>query len=136
MTPAQRQKVKVSWQLKANKKIKENVKRKEAEEFSKLEVDFERLKKKHKPMSKKNKSITDSSLTCHMVLLEQPVWGSATYSKNDQIRPAALLAKEHADAAKYKAQAEKVKVQAEQDKAQTEWTKRKPDRVSRTISKV
>ena len=55
-----------------------------------------------------------------MVLLEQPVRGSAAYSKNDQIRPAALLAKERADAAKYKAQAGKVKVQAEQDKVQAE----------------
>ena len=53
-----------------------------------------------------------------MVSLEQPVRGSAAYEKNDQIRPAALLVKEFADAAKYKAQAGKVKVQAEQDKAQ------------------
>ena len=42
--------------------------------------------------------------------------GSAAYSKNDQIRPAALLVKERSDAAKYKAQAGKVKAQAEQDK--------------------
>ena len=50
MTPAQRQKAKVSRQLKAKKK-KDNIKRKEAEECSKLEVDFERLKYKHKSMS-------------------------------------------------------------------------------------
>ena len=53
-----------------------------------------------------------------MVSLEQPVRGSAAYEKNDQIRPAALLVKEFADAAKYKAQAEQDKAQAEQDKAQ------------------
>ena len=58
-----------------------------------------------------------------MVSLEQPVRGSAAYEKNDQIRPAALLVKEFADAAKYKAQAGKVKAQAEQDKAQTEQDK-------------
>ena len=39
------------------------------------------------------------------------------------IRPAALLVKEFADAAKYKAQAGKVKAQAEQDKAQAEQDK-------------
>ena len=50
MTPARRQKAKVSRQLKAHKK-NDNIKRKEAEEFSKLEVNFERLKKKHKSMS-------------------------------------------------------------------------------------
>ena len=50
MTPAQRQKAKVSRQLKAHKK-NNNIKRKEAEEFFKLEVNFERLKKKHKSMS-------------------------------------------------------------------------------------
>jgi hypothetical protein len=50
MTPAQRQKAKVSRQLKAHKQ-KDHNKRKEAEEFSKLEVDFERLKKKNKSMS-------------------------------------------------------------------------------------
>jgi hypothetical protein len=50
MTPAQRQKAKVSQQLKAHKK-NDNIKRKEAEEFFKLEVNFERLKKKHKSMS-------------------------------------------------------------------------------------
>ena len=50
MTPAQRQKAKVSRQLEA-KKTKDNIKRKEAEECSKLEVDFERLKYKHKSMS-------------------------------------------------------------------------------------
>jgi hypothetical protein len=33
-----------------------------------------------------------------MVLLEQPVRGSAAYSNNDQARPAALLVKERADA--------------------------------------
>ena len=58
-----------------------------------------------------------------MVSLEQPVRGSAAYEKNDQIRPAALLVKEFADAAKYKAQAGKVKAQAEQDKAQAEQDK-------------
>ena len=52
--------------------------------------------------------------------LEQPVRGSAAYEKNDQIRPAALIVKEFADAAKYKAQAGKVKAQAEQEKAQAE----------------
>jgi hypothetical protein len=41
-TPAWRQKTKVSRQLKAHKK-KDNIKRKEAEEFSKLEVNIERL---------------------------------------------------------------------------------------------
>ena len=58
-----------------------------------------------------------------MVSLEQPVRGSAAYEKNDQIRPAALLVKEFADAAKYKAQAGKVKAQAEQDKAKAEQDK-------------
>ena len=54
-----------------------------------------------------------------MVLLEQPIRGSAAYAKNDQIRPAALLVKERAEAAMYKAQAAgKVKAQAEQDKTQ------------------
>ena len=73
-----------------------------------------------------------------MVSLEQPVRGSAAYEKNDQIRPAALLVKEFADAAKYKAQAGKVKAQAEQDKVKRKLNrpKRKPDRVSMTISKV
>jgi len=72
-----------------------------------------------------------------MVLLEQPVRGSAAYSENDQIRPTALLVKERADAAKYKARAGKVKAQAEQvkDKRKLNRTKRKPDRVPRTISK-
>ena len=76
-------------------------------------------------MSSKNKSISEelSSLKRHMVSLEQPVRGSAAYEKNDQIKPAALLVKEFADAAKYKAQAGKVKAQAEQDKAQTEQDK-------------
>jgi hypothetical protein len=50
MTPAQRQKAKVSRQLKAHKK-KDVIKRKKAEECSKLEVDFKRLKNKHKSMS-------------------------------------------------------------------------------------
>ena len=74
----------------------------------------------------------------HMVLLEQPVRGSAVYPKNDQTRPAALLVKERSDAAKFKARAGKVKAQAEQDKDKRKLnrTKRKPDRVSRTISKV
>ena len=73
-----------------------------------------------------------------MVLLEQPVRGSAAYSKNGQIRPTALLVKERSDAAKYKAQAGKVKAQAEQDKDKRKLKrpKRKPDRVSMTISKV
>ena len=93
MTPARRQKAKVSRQLKAHKK-NDNIKRKEAEEFSKLEVDFERLKNKHKSISEEH-----SSLKRHMVSLEQPVRGSAAYEKNDQIRPAALLVKEFADAA-------------------------------------
>ena len=68
-----------------------------------------------------------------MVSLEQPVRGSAAYEKNDQIRPAALLVKEFADAAKYKAQAGKVKAQAEQDKDKRKLNrkKRKPDIVSR-----
>ena len=61
MTPAQRQKAKVSRQLKAKKK--NNIKRKEAEECSKLEVDFERLKYKHKSMSQKNKSISEEHRT-------------------------------------------------------------------------
>ena len=42
--------------------------------------------------------------------------GSAAYSKNDKIRPAALLAKERADAAKYKAQVGMVKAQADRTK--------------------
>ena len=73
-----------------------------------------------------------------MVLLEQPVRGSAVYSKNDQTRPAALLVKERSDAAKFKARAGKVIAQAEQDKDKRKLnrTKRKPDRVSRTITKV
>ena len=73
-----------------------------------------------------------------MVSLEQLVRGSAAYEKNDQIRPAALLVKEFADAAKYKAQAGKVKVQAEQDKGKRKLNrkKRKPDIVSWKISKV
>ena len=58
-----------------------------------------------------------------MVSLEQPVRGSVAYEKKDQIRPAALLVKEFADAAKYKAQAGKVKAQAEQDKAKAEQDK-------------
>jgi hypothetical protein len=59
-----------------------------------------------------------------MVLLEQPIRGSAAYEKDDQIRrPAALLDKEFADAAKYRAQAGKVEAQAEQDKAQAEENK-------------
>ena len=49
-----------------------------------------------------------------MVLLEQPVRGSAAYEKTDQIRPADVLVKERADASKYQAQAGKVKAQAEQ----------------------
>ena len=64
-----------------------------------------------------------------MVSLEQPVRGSAAYEKNDQIRPAALLVKEFADAAKYKAQAGKVKAQAEKEKRKLKRSKRKPDRV-------
>jgi hypothetical protein len=52
-----------------------------------------------------------------------PCRGSEACAKNDQIKLAALLVKEFADAAKYKAQAGKVKAQAEQDKAQVEQDK-------------
>ena len=51
MTQAQRQKEKVSRQLEAHTQKSNNIKCKEAKEFSKIEVDFERLKKKHKSMS-------------------------------------------------------------------------------------
>ena len=69
--------------------------------------------------------------------LEQPVRGPAAYEKNDQIRPAALLVKEFADAAKYKAQAGKVNIKRKlnRTKRKLNRTKRKPDRVPRTISK-
>ena len=71
-----------------------------------------------------------------MVSLEQPVRGSAAYEKNDQIRPAALLVKEFADAAKYKAQAGKVKAQAEQDKAQAEQEKAQTGQSSQEESQL
>ena len=65
----------------------------------------------------------NSSLKRHMVLLEQPVRGSAAYVRDDQIRPADVFVKERADASKYQAQAGKVKAQTEQDKAQAKQDK-------------
>ena len=62
-----------------------------------------------------------------MVLLGQPVRGSAAYSGCFACQGTHRCSK---------AQAGKVKAQAKQDKAQAERTKRKPDRVPRTISKV